>query len=73
MVKLNFDTGTQDLFVNPTDAAATPDATLAMTPEFQASGFSQVLLHEGLNDRGSAFVFDELRVGRTLADIRVGE
>jgi hypothetical protein len=73
VVKLNFDTGTQDLFVSPTDAAATPDATLAMTPEFQASGFSQVLLHEGLNDRGSAFVFDELRVGRSFADIRIGE
>lgn len=73
VVKLNFDTGRQDLFVSPTDAAATPDATLAMTPEFQASGFSQVLLHEGLNDRGSAFVFDELRVGRTFADIRMGE
>jgi len=73
VVKLNFDTGRQDLFVNPTDATATPDASLAMTPTFRASGFSQVWLHEGLNDRGSAFVFDELRVGRTFADIRVGE
>jgi hypothetical protein len=44
-----------------------------MTPTFRASGFSQVWLHEGLNDRGSAFVFDELRVGRTFADIRVGK
>lgn len=73
VVRLNFNTGKQDLFVSPTNAAATPDATLAMTPEFQASGFSQVLLHEGLNDRGSAFVFDELRVGRTFADVRLDD
>ena len=38
-----------------------PDATLVMTPEFQASGFSQVFLHEALNDDGSALAFDKLR------------
>ena len=51
----------QDLFVSPTNAAITPDATVAITPEFQASGFSQVFLHEALNDHGAALAFDKLR------------
>jgi hypothetical protein len=34
---------------------------LAMVPEFQASGFSQVFLHEAWNDHGSALAFDKLR------------
>jgi len=44
-----------------------------MTPEFQGDGFSQLVLYEDQNSGGIAFAYDELRVGGTFADIRVGQ
>ena len=43
-------------------------AHLHMTPEFQASGFSRIVLKEGFNL--GAYIFDEVRVGTTFDDIR---
>ena len=76
VVKLNFHTGTQDLWVNPSNAgnepdARAPDASLLMTPEFQASGFIQVVFNDGYNN--GVFEFDELRIGTKFADIRTGQ
>ena len=67
VVKLDFSVGTQSLFLNPTQGSL-PDATLAMTPEFQANGFDQVVLATGYNTAG--FNYDKVRIGTTLNDVR---
>jgi hypothetical protein len=48
--------------------AAEAKTRLRMMPEFQASGFSRIILKEGFN-RGS-YTFDEVRVGTTFKDLR---
>ena len=75
VIRLNFNTGEEELFVNPSGGGSEPinadgEARLLMTPEFQAAGFDRVLLHVGYNSGG--FQMDELRVGTTFADIRTG-
>ena len=51
VVKLDFTTGRESLFVNPIPgnepAVAEAKARLKMAPEFQASGFSRIDLKEG--------------------------
>jgi hypothetical protein len=76
VVKLDFDAGTESLFVNPSVSAgepdsATPDAKLPMTAAFRTSGFSQIVLNDGYNNGG--FAYDEVRVGTTFFDVRTGE
>src|SRR5450432_3657048 len=71
VVELNFNKGEQTLRVDPPSADSPPQATLAMTPQLQANGFSQIWLNEGLND--GSFAIDEVRVGTTFNDIRTGQ
>ncbi len=71
VVKLDFTAGQQMLFLNPSSANESdlqPQATLAMTPEFQASGFDRIVLKEGYSM--GTFTFDEVRVGTTYSDVR---
>ena len=72
VVKLDFTAGTESLYINPTrgsePASAAAMVHLRMSPEFQTSGFSRIVLKEGFNL--GAFTFDEFRVGTTFADIR---
>ncbi len=69
VVKMDFDNGDQSMFINPTGLGGTPDAKLAMSSEFQAAGFSDLRLH---SDAGGDYQFDEVRVGTTFNDIRIG-
>ena len=68
VVKLDFDAGIESLYINPTSGNATPDAELMMAPDFQATGFDQVFLHAGSNN--GHWVFDEVRVGATFANVQ---
>jgi hypothetical protein len=75
LVKLDFSTGAQTLFVNPMSSTSSPDALvpsarLRMDPRFQTAGFDQVFLNVGLSD--GIWGFDEVRIGRTFADVRRG-
>ncbi len=71
VIELNFTTGSETLYVNPTLSGGTITAEgtahLAMAPAFQAGGFSDVLFKEGLNNGSHAF--DELRVGDSFRDV----
>ena len=72
VVKLDFDAGTQMLFVNPTHDAGEPQgsaakARLRMTSAFQMGGISQIFLNTGLSN--GAWGFDEVRIGTALADL----
>jgi hypothetical protein len=73
VAELDFSAGTETLYVNPSsgsepDSTAEATAHLRMSPEFQASGFSRIVLKEGFNL--GAYIFDEVRVGTTFEDIR---
>jgi hypothetical protein len=72
VVRLNFITGLETLYVNPSrdhePNSAEAVARLHMAPAFQTGGFNRIDLKEGFNS--GAFTFDELRVGTTFADIR---
>jgi hypothetical protein len=72
VVKLDFAAGMEFLFVNPTPGTepivADSKARLAMTPEFQASGFDRIILKEGFNQ--GSYTFDELRVGTKFGDLK---
>ena len=75
VVKLDFNAGTQTLYVNPTHSTSSPDrlvpsARLRMTPEFQAAGFFQVFLNVGFSN--GAWGFDEVRIGTTFTDVLTG-
>jgi hypothetical protein len=75
VVKLDFNAGTQTLYVNPMPSTSSPDslvpsARLRMTPEFQAAGFYQLFLNVGFSN--GVWGFDEVRIGRTFADVRTG-
>jgi hypothetical protein len=72
VVELDFDTGAETLFVNPTHDAGEPQgfaakARLKMTPEFQMGGISQVFLSTGAAD--GQWGFDEVRIGTSLSDL----
>lgn len=70
VVKLNFNTRMQSLFVNPTsasDASLVPDARLTMP----FSSFSQIRIGEGYNNTTN--LFDEVRIGTTFHDVRRGQ
>ena len=71
VIKLDFNTGQQFLFVNPSRRTEPPeaaaDAQLAMNPEFQASGFDSITLREGRSSGKASF--DEIRVGTTFANV----
>ncbi len=71
VVKLDFDRGTQKLYVNPTSPNGSPDAQLQMSSEFQAAGFNDLRLNIGLN-RGATYRFDEVRVATTFGEISRG-
>jgi hypothetical protein len=72
VIKLDFIAGTENLYINPEPDSGPESAAamvrLRMSPEFQSSGFSRIILKEGYNI--GAFAFDELRVGTSFADIR---
>jgi hypothetical protein len=73
VVKLDFTAGTETLYVNPSrgsepDSGAEAVAHLRMSPEFQASGFSRIVLKEGFNI--GAYIFDEVRVGTAFNDVK---
>ncbi len=75
VIKLDFNAGTEALFVNPSQGGGEPntadgEAHLPMTPQFQAVGFDTVYLHVGYNNGG--FQMDEVRVGTTFDDVRTG-
>jgi len=75
VVKLDFTTGEQVLYINPTQSSDgsirwAARARLLMTPQFQAVGFDRVLLHVGYS-RGT-FEMDEVRLGGTFAEVRMG-
>ena len=70
VVKLNFRTRIQSLFVNPTpalDAPRVPDATLTMP----FTSFNQIRIGEGYNNTTNQF--DEVRIGTKFADVRRGQ
>ncbi|HEY2712841.1 MAG TPA: hypothetical protein VGI60_10030 [Chthoniobacterales bacterium] len=72
VVELDFDAGTQTLFVNPTHDAGEPQgfaakARLRMTTAFQMGGISQIFLNTGLST--GQWGFDEVRISTTLADL----
>ena len=67
MVRIDFDHGTQDMFINPSGPGGTADAHLDMSAEFKSAGFSQVRLN---SDATSLYQFDEVRIGATFEDIR---
>ena len=67
VVRMDFDQGTQDMFINPTGPDAVPDASLAMSPEFRSSGFSDLRLNSYTS---GLYQFDEVRIGTTFEDIR---
>ncbi len=72
VVKLDFTTGDQSLFLNPSKlgepANQTAQARLPMTPEFQASGFDRIVLKVGYNF--GSYTFDEIRAGTSFSDLR---
>ncbi len=75
LVKLDFTTGAQILYVNPMPSAGSPDglvpsARLLMDPRFQAAGFYQVFLNVGSSN--GVWGFDEVRIGTTFRDVRRG-
>jgi hypothetical protein len=67
VVRIDFDSGTQDMYINPTGPGATPDAQLPMTSEFQTAGFSDLRLNSGAS---GLYQFDEVRIGTTFDDVR---
>ena len=67
VAKLDFNAGTESLFVNPT-IGSQPDAQLPMEATFQANGFNEVVLATGYDT--ATFSFDEVRIGTTLNDVR---
>jgi hypothetical protein len=76
LVKLDFDTGRQTLYVNPMPSTSSPDALvpsarLRMDPAFQAAGFYQVFLNVGSSN--GVWGFDEVRIGTTFKDVRTGD
>ena len=75
LVKLDFNTGNQTLYVNPMQSTNSPEglvpsARLRLNPQFQAAGFFQVFLNVGQST--GVWGFDEVRIGTTLADVRRG-
>lgn len=75
VVKLDFDAGTESLFVNPShgsDEPATAFATarLRMTVSFQTTGIDQIFLNTGFNK--GLWGFDEVRIATTFAEVRTG-
>jgi hypothetical protein len=71
VVKLDFDRGTQKMYVNPSSPNDTPDAQLNMSSEFKSAGFNDLRLNVGLNG-GATFLFDEVRVATTFGEISRG-
>lgn len=71
VAELNFSTGMEYLFLNPSTAnppsTASAAANYTMTSAFQSSGFSAITLAAGFNT--AQFKFDEVRVGTTFADV----
>ena len=74
VVKLNFDTGLEYIFVNPaTDgepSEAAANASQAMTSAFRAEGINEVLVAAGANQ--ATFNVGELRLGTAFADVVPG-
>jgi hypothetical protein len=70
VVRLDFDRGTQKMYLNPTDSGVPPDAQLPMSSEFQAAGFSDLRLN---SDAIGVYQFDEVRIGTRFQDIRTGD
>ena len=74
VVQLDFTAGLQYLFINPPSRPEPSNdqaqAALAMTPEFQASGFDRVVLKSGYSSSAEAYTLDEIRVGTTFRDLR---
>jgi hypothetical protein len=75
VLKLDFDEGTETLYVNPVVSAGEPiqaegTARLKMTAAFQSQGFKEIFLFAELNT--GVFQFDEVRIGRTLDEVRTG-
>jgi len=71
VVKLDFNSGFETLYVNPSRVGepitAEGTAQLQMEPEFQSSGFDRLILRSGYFI--STYAFDELRVGTNFQDI----
>ncbi len=71
VTKLDFTAGMEYIFVNPpsgsTPANSQADASVVMGADFQANGFSNVVLAEGFNT--ATFDFDELRIGDTFTEV----
>jgi hypothetical protein len=55
------------MFIDPAGPDAVPDASLAMSPEFRSSGFSDLRLNSYTS---GLYQFDEVRIGTTFEDIR---
>jgi hypothetical protein len=70
VVRLDFTAGSEMIYVNPTSGNTAPHARLRMSPEFQGAGFDQINLNAGFNL--GVWIYDEVRVGTTLADIVSG-
>ena len=69
VVRIDFDNGTQDMYINPTASNVTPDAELPMSSEFQSAGFSDLRIN---SDASGLYQFDEVRIGTTFEDVRTG-
>jgi hypothetical protein len=71
VTKLDFTTGNEYLWVNPSPDTepdiATANCQKPMTAEFQAAGFPFLRLRVGYTH--ALFQFDELRIGTTFADV----
>jgi hypothetical protein len=71
VTKLDFTTGQEYLWVNPSPGSepdtAQADASQAMTAAFQAAGFHEIVLKIGYVY--AIYQFDELRVGTAFADV----
>ncbi len=75
VVKLDFDGGTESLYINPSRTTSSPQSLVPnvrvkMDPDFKAGGISQIFLNTGAND--GVWGFDEVRIGTTFADVRSG-
>lgn len=75
LLKLDFDAGTETLYVNPIVSAGQPIraagmARLDMTAFFKAQGFDAIVFATGLNT--GVFQFDEVRAGPTFDEVRTG-
>jgi hypothetical protein len=67
VVRMDFDHGTQDMFINPGGPDSVPDASLDMSGPFRSLGFSDLRLNSFAS---GLYQFDEVRIGTTFEDIR---